>query len=499
MGQVDYAALAAQHGGTAVAPPMDYAALAAKHGGAPVQAPAAPSLLDEVRSGVSDVVVGAVKGAGQTATNLGRLVHKIPLVSAATDALYGMPKGASDQAFTIADRVLAPTNTAQRIGKGAEQIAEVLAPGKAITSAGTGLAARLAPRLAPVVGDTAANLLPRAAVEAAGGAGMAEAQGGDPLVGGALGAAAAIVPGLATSQTAATLREQAEKKVVQALGPTKERFKAMANRLSPQILQRGLGGSRKALQERAAGMVEQVGTQIDDALQQFGAQSSGTAPVTAALEAAKDAFRTTNAAGKVVEFEPRAIRQLDRLQQVITDLGPDATVDQLVAIRRAWDKVVDQAGGFAHRAGGAIGVPLKDQSEAWAKREGAGAIRSLLATDVPELAAVNKEFAFWKSLDSVLTQTLQRTEAQGPGLGRQVAEAAGAAAASSHGLGPAVLAGKVGKMANAVFTSPRWRFVDAKLRNALADAIMSGSAGQTTSVLTRIAAVQASKLQTVEP
>jgi hypothetical protein len=176
-------------------------------------------------------------------------------------------------------------------------------------------------------------------------------------------------------------------------------------------------------------------------------------------------------------------------------------VGQLTGIRRAWDKVVDQAGGFAQRGGGAIGVPLKDQSEAWAKREATGAIRKLLADEVPDLAAINKEWAFWKNLDDVLTQTMQRTQPHGPGLLAQGAGAAGGVigglAGSSAGpagtIGGAVVLGKVAKMAQTVLTSPRMRFVDAQLRNALADAIASGKNAEIATVLGQISAVQASK------
>jgi hypothetical protein len=211
---------------------------------------------------------------------------------------------------------------------------------------------------------------------------------------------------------------------------------------------------------------------------------------------------TNGVASIAVEFEPRAIRQLDGLQKIITDVGDTATVEQLTGIRRAWDKVVSQAGGFAQRGGGAIGVPLKDQSEAWAKREASGAIRKLLADEVPDLAAINKEWAFWKNLDDVLTQTLQRTQPHGPGLLRQGAEAAGqvvggvagVTAGPAGALGGAFVLGKVAKMAQTVMTSPRWRFVDAKLKNQLADAISSGKTSEVSTLLGQISAVEASKV-----
>ncbi|HYC56722.1 MAG TPA: hypothetical protein VEL28_17460, partial [Candidatus Binatia bacterium] len=439
----------------------------------PAPAPAEPTVpagpapthpLGRLGDAVLDVGMGAAKGAASTAAGLGRLVHQLPGVSRAVDAVYGQP-GLSAAAFNAADAALQPTSSAQTIGKAAEQIGEVLVPSRAITAAGTALAGRVAPALGQVVGQTAARVLPRAAVEAVGGAGLAAAQGGSAALGGVLGAAVPVA-GAAIQRAPVALREQAEKQVQQALGATKERFKAMAERLTPQILQRGLRGSRDSLQRQAADMAETAGEQIDVALAQYGAREVNAQPVVDALETAKDSFRTTTrmpigealAKGKekairnvtdgiadvVVEIEPRSIRQLSQLQALVQSLGDAPSVDQLVAVRRAWDTVVDQAGGFAHRAGGAIGVPLKDTSEAWAKREGASAIRKLLDAEVPELSAVNKEFAFWKSLDDVLTQTQKRTAPQGPGLLRQGAEMAGQAVGGVAGAGAAGPAGAVG-------------------------------------------------------
>jgi len=477
---------------------------------------------EATRTGMSNLVVGAAKGIGQTVTNLGKAVHQVPGVTRAVDALYGSP-GLSQAAMGEADRLLTPDGTMQKIGKVGEQTAELIVPAKAVQRAGVEAAARYGPKLAATLGPTAAKILPNVAVQAAGGAAMAEAQGGNPVVGAVLGGAVPAV-GAALETLPASLRESAGTRVMQALGPTKERYKAIAAKLVPEIQKRGLGGSREALQQQAAETLSTVGDQLDTALQQYGGQALTTKPVVTALETAKDAFRTstqmpvaeaakkgllgnatsvTNGVASIaVEFEPRAIRQLDGLQKIITDVGDTATVEQLTGIRRAWDKVVSQAGGFAQRGGGAIGVPLKDQSEAWAKREASGAIRKLLADEVPDLAAINKEWAFWKNLDDVLTQTLQRTQPHGPGLLRQGAEAAGqvvggvagVTAGPAGALGGAFVLGKVAKMAQTVMTSPRWRFVDAKLKNQLADAISSGKTSEVSTLLGQISAVEASKV-----
>lgn len=451
-------------------------------------------------------MIGAAKGAGDTVNNLGRLALHTPIVGrflkAANTAMYGLTPEQQDAAFTELEKNLTATTTAQKVGKVAEQVGETILPASKVAGAGEALARAAAPALVPAIGETAARALPRAIVEGAGMAGVSAAQGGNPVVGGVLGAAGPVAGELVNSLEPG-LRATAEKKVVQALGPTKERYKAIAERLAPNILKRGLGGSREALQAQAADTLDTVGTQLDAVLAKHGADQLSVQPVVDALETAKDAFRATNpASGEIVPLEPRALRQLDGLQKVVAALGPDATVENLTAVRQAWDKVVAQAGGFDHRAAGAIGVPLRDQSEAWAKREGASAIRKVLADGVPDLAAVNKEYSFWKGLSDVLTQTLKRTQPQGPGLASALAEGAGAvvggAAGSAAGpggaLGGALFTGKLAAMAKAAFESPRWKLVDAKLRNSLADAIQSGSASKVTGLLSQITAVQASKI-----
>jgi hypothetical protein len=479
---------------------------------------------EQAADAVGDLILGALKGAGSTATNLGALWHHIPGVSAAIDALTGRP-GVSAASFPAARAALEPSNPTQQAGRMAEQVAEVIAPAKALTAVGA--------KAAAAIGARAPALLARAGVEAVGSAGLSAAQGGDPVTGAVLGAAGPAI-GAGLKRLPTSLREAAEKNVVEALGPTKERFKAIANRRAPEILDRGLVGSRESLQAKAGEMVSDVGEQIDEALKVHGSKPLNTQPIQDAIDAAKQEFQTitkrpirdvlaenaTRAKTKVkplqivgapdanglvdvaVDIYARPVRQLDALKQIIADVGPTATVDQLVGIRRVWDKVVAQAGGFAHRAGGAIGQPLKDQSEASVKREATAAIRKVLNTEVPELAAVNKEFAFWKDLDDVLTQTLQRKQAQGPGLGRMVAEGAGQAVGAAVGsgggpagtLGAAFATGKLAAFAARVFASPRWKLASAQVKDKLAEAIESGNQDRITSALSRVLAVEGSQV-----
>lgn len=510
MPQVDYAKLAAQHGGKPSAPPVDYAALARELGGSPPasqEETVAPrsmvdrvgDVLERVANTAEDFSIGGIyrSGVGRTLYNSVRELSRV-----LPGDRYTLPE----------TQFFEPKNTAERAGQLVENMAEFAAP-SGLVKAGVAKVAGSAPKLATVA---------RVGLESASAGAVAAAQGRDAttaaLTAGALTGASAVA-----GKAVPALRKAAGEKVMQALGPTKERFKAMAARLTPGILQRGLSGSRTAILEQAAQRANEVGGQIDDAIQLYGARQVGTQPIVEALESAKGVFQTSTrmtvaeAVQKgvadrakdvgdglvevAVVFEPRAIKQLNGLQRIVNEVGDTASVEQLVAIRRAWDKVVDQAGGYAHRAGGAIGQPLKDQTEAWAKREATGAIRKVLADDVPELAKLNAEFAFWKGLKDVLTQTVQRTQPQSGGLLKQTAEVAGAAAGSSHGIGVALLAGKAAKMAQAAFTSPRWRLLDARMRTSLADAIESGNSQRIMGQLTRVSAALGSRLEpsTVEP
>lgn len=464
---------------------------------------------------------GLLKQVGERAVDVSQLAEKIPGVSALSEAM-----GTEKPDYERARELLKPTSTAESIGKGAGQVAEVLIPGRAITATGQKLASALAPRLAPVVGKTMAQVAPRAAVEAAGSAGIATAQGGDPSTAAAIGAATPI-PGAALAKLAPRFRQAAHKQTVQALGPTKERFKAMAEKRAPDVLKRGIRGSREGVQQQARLKVQALGNDIDNILSVRGAQRTDPAAIIDKLEESKAAFRTTREVplgeavrsgmdlaqpgtqitGQTVKipinFEPRAIEQIDDLQQTLRSLGPDARIDQLVAIRRAWDKVVSQAGGFQQRAKGALGIPLKEQSEAFAKREATKAIRKHLEAEVPDLAAVNKEFAFWKDLDDIVTQTIKRTQPQGKGLGRITRATGGGIVGGLAGAGVggpvgggigAVAGGAIADQLQAIVTSPRWRLVSAGMKDSLASALASGNAQAITRAVSRLAATQGARV-----
>lgn len=76
---------------------------------------------------LADVGKGAAKGIADTAVGAGEMIHKIPGVSTAVDALYGTP-GLSQRAFPEAHKELAPQNTSERAGGLLADVGMMFAP-----------------------------------------------------------------------------------------------------------------------------------------------------------------------------------------------------------------------------------------------------------------------------------------------------------------------------------------------------------------------------------
>lgn len=130
------------------------------------------------RSLFGNVGMGAVKGGVHTAATIADLLHSIPGVSSAMDAT-----GATEPAIHEVQQWASPSGLAEGLGYGVEQIAEMLVPAR-LAAKGITTVAGMVPRLArPAVEITGG---------AATGAALAAAQGGDPRVGAALGAAGSV-------------------------------------------------------------------------------------------------------------------------------------------------------------------------------------------------------------------------------------------------------------------------------------------------------------------
>jgi hypothetical protein len=153
-----------------------------------------PTMLQKAMTTASDLGVGALKGAGSTANSIGHIIYPDWLAKRIT----GAPSAEQQESY------FAPKNTAQSIGKGAEQIGEFLLPGGA-EERGAEKLAEFTPKLGAM-----AKPLARALTSGVSSGAVNAAQGGSFGTGAALGAGG--------SAAGAGLRALAPKIAESALG-----------------------------------------------------------------------------------------------------------------------------------------------------------------------------------------------------------------------------------------------------------------------------------------
>lgn len=441
-------------------------------------APEQKSVYAKAADTAVDLGTGALKGVGNTVFGLGQLFRDYTPVGRISDAIL---PGAFDQK----PPEIVPQGTAQKLGYGAEQIGEFFLP--------TGEAGALA----KVPGMASRGV--RAGLQAAG---LTTAQGGGPIESGVSGAITAAIPGGGAAKKASgLLQEGAEKTMAQALGATKEGMKQEAATLAPEMLKRGVKGSRAAMLEQAEKGVTQTGAKIGQEYAAAGAagQTVPGSAIRAELEKAAETLAVKDAQGApvVIEGTQRVAKKLAKLDQFVASLGPDIPVEQAARIKQTWDKIVSKSGLYGAKAT----ASATDNADAWALREASGAFRELLNAN-PTIEALNKEFAFWKGMKNVLSETQRRTQAQGGGLVSAGMGGAGMLAGAMTGdtgmdrAQNAVFGGLAGRQFVKLIQSPAWRTtVTGPMKAKLAEALASGSAERVSAAMGRIMAAAPSEFR----
>jgi len=281
---------------------------------------------------------------------------------------------------------------------------------------------------------------------------------------------------------AGRLRDSAIKSYSRALGATKETMKNMSRRVVagvdaggeriPGLIERRvIAWTRKGLSARAASEVENLGEQIDNVWSSIPeGQAMPAAGIKAALSDAKGALSVGD-----VPIEQSAVRNLERMDKLVdalTDAEGNVDIRQMRKVRQILDRVVAGKGGYAGKQ-----LSLADEAGVAARKELANAIREELANQVPDIAAINREFHFWKTVQDVTDETLRRTAPQSQPLGQQLARVTGAAA--SHGsIGPAMLTSEAFGLLRKLTTSPAWNTISATAKDRLADLLARGQSAR---------------------
>lgn len=437
----------------------------------------------QIGTGVTDLLKGIGSGVFSTVRGAAKLTGVYDRLG--ERGLSDLVKG---DGKTSAQRYLdalatPPDSNAGRIGNVIEQGAEYMVPGT--------LVARGAKLLQG--GSKVAQLAGRAGLEGLSAAGVAGVQtGGDAeaMRNAALtaGGATAAIGGLsaAAPKIAASLKQGALRQYGRVLNPTKEKTKAMADKIIPQMVERGIVATTlPGMLEKSQGRMRFLGQKIDDvwdAMDVTGTMAD-VRPILQHLDdAARETYYTTGANGQLVvkgKVAEQGLKELESIgETLLSAAAPNSAtgaleipIKTLREFRQYWDEVANKAGAFTS--------DLSSWTRGKAHKFAGDAIREELAKATPDLAALNREFSFWNRVADVTESTLQRRTGQAKPLTRRLAQLGGTAGGAAAG-GPlgAVLGSVAMDQLQGLMISPAWGTASAVFKDRLANAIAKGSRGE---------------------
>jgi hypothetical protein len=419
---------------------------------------------------LAETGLGVGKGAIGTLYHIGKFIGAVP----------------ENKDFEAA---LESENALQTTGKVAENVGE-FAAGEGFANAAlkaTGAAAKL--QAASAGARTLAKVVKGAAV----GAGVTAAEGGDPKMGAFAGGAGGAVSGAIEDVAPAVLKAGARKSYAQFLGAAGKADKVRTQDIVDEALSRGIKGSlgevAKTADEAKAGAAQS----LDDLYAQHAGETVPASDITTHLDDAEKAYVGVNATtGKPNVYGPeakKAVKVIRGLKKVIdgaTDSSGEVDIGELRKIRRAWYDVASGASDTGY-AGGAQNLTQKIHKQA------AAGIAEVLNSELPDVAAVNKEYTFWKKFSKVANNTLLRKSSQEVPMSERIVQGAVMGGdLATHGVASAIIKGEAARQMMAAVRSGAWRSTSAVFRNNLANAIAAGKVGTVTQMLRGLSVAGAS-------
>ncbi len=187
-------------------------------------------------------------------------------------------------------------------------------------------------------------------------------------------------------------------------------------------------------------------------------------------------------ADDIARLDTKAFKSLDEMNDAISEvLYGKVSTDSIRSFRQILDGVIAKSkGGF--------GMTGSETAKLAAQKEGTNAIRNVLADEYPDIAKLNKEFNFWKNVQTVVGDTVARTKSQATPVSEVIAEGAGAVTGAVKGgtMGNVILGGVIYPLLKRAFTSPAWRQASAVTKTNLARNIMLGNTEMVSQILNRI-------------
>lgn len=378
--------------------------------------------------GVADASMGIMKSAGNTLTGVYDLLAG-PASEALTqpgvafarllDAVSPQQRGLTDLMLNRPAQPRVPPRQSAREALSADPSQ----PGPTIVPTDREKPYYQLANLAQFLLPTATGAGPIANAALAGGqtGALTLAQGGSPSEAATSAATAGLLPP-AINKAAGAVEGTAARLYERALGATTGPMKAAAQRIAPEMIDRGVVGSLPRLAAMGEKKANEVGQEISaayDAATQRGVTVS-TTPALQNLDRLKARYVTvgTSAQGPTrVVTNPEAVGRIEKIEDILNSIGPSATPNQLWQVRQALDEIVGP-GGF--------GQPLgKGTAKGIAKAARAGLQTELDKSDA-SIRALNREYGIWADLDKVASSTARRRVSQELPLASMLFGAAGA-------------------------------------------------------------------------
>jgi hypothetical protein len=427
----------------------------------------------------------AAKAAGGS-TGLGPWGSNIPTLANefVGGAVADTVKGLKDLVTTNPATTI--SNLGKRHGELLQGAADDFKAGNIVSGIGKGLYG-VAPVIGPAMEAGMAKVMEGTPEEKARGAGNLAAMAFGPKVAGK--AAEVVRPTLANVTRG--MKESAATSMARAIQPKRglsdNGLKEMSQKITPEMAERGvMATSLKRLRDKASEKVSEYGAKINDAwddltkdgqrvevgsvadliereaIETFTIKGTGGKTATSAndlpLETAK------GLAGKLRDLaEKQVIADADGSARTIYTMS----AEQARGVRQAWDSIVAKSKGFDRS--------LPEQHLAAVHENAANSLRAKFADDFPSIAEVNKEFTFWRRLETITKDTVTRKEGQSPGLLKSIAKDSGMIAGAASGGPLGAFLGRYGMAALTELTSSTaWRTVSGSTKARLAKAIAAG-------------------------
>lgn len=423
-------------------------------------APVTPdhTTFQEVADDLKQGGIGALKATGRTVANLTQIASW----------LMGTGQTTSPVIDALKAKIGQPEGTAQQVGAGIADVASAFIPGGEIEK-GAQAASVMAKDAGPI-GQAMMRFLARGA----GSAGIAAAQGGDPIVGGLVGGTA----GLASEGAAAALKKGAVNSMVRAMGPAGGRGPTdieAAQEIAPTLVKRGfVGTSADNARSQAAQMVKQAGSDLQEVLGTEGANTFDQSKLLQDIQAKRDALAvpatTRDASSLPIRMKPVDDLYAE-LQQDVKNLGPNPSQEAIHDLKNRWNQVA-----FAAKSDPAQG------SIRSVYQKGGDLIRAIDAKDAPAVSKADQAFHVAATLNTLTNAPNVLRPGAGvaaalspyakPVMGAGLGIAAGYKA---DGVPGAIVGGVTGAALGNLVVSPGFRYVSSAMKQMLANALDSGN------------------------